>query len=617
MAEDFDKIRRNVQKMVSMNAPEADIDGYLASERLSAAEFKSIATGKAKLGDVRMTQQSQEWLSKAQQASEQPPDVSSPNAVAFSQGALQGYGDEMIGGIEAAKSGFAPGAYTQARDEARKWIQANEEQASGGVKLAGNLTTGIPAALATGGTSLPAVMGVGAAEGGISAYGETTGNDMQAVKDVALGAGIGAAGGAAGYGLGKIFEKFTARGLAAGTIQKALDGNVDELIAESKRLGIAPAELDEVLREVVRGQAAKNPTAATALVPEAQSRLAAANTQTVDDVNRLVSPENASKLIADLQKKGQALGKSGYGAAYANPSTVALLPEVANNPAMADAIAAAQKLAAAQGRQFDITNLTVQDMDAMQRALSTASSRMFQSTPENTLLGPVYDDLAGSINDMAGNMAPELAETQAKYAAVKGAQEAVELGKKALDPSKEFVEVAEEFANLAPEAQEAYRAGLATRLRTLLQQKSPTANAGNVFNKEAIIEKLKAVGFPDEAIDDIIKRGQGARGVVDALQGGSDTARKLAAAKASESPLTQLTPMDVVAAGVHPASIGIFPALRAAGSAQERKAAEMVLNALTEQSGLGLSRLFRGAPQRLTPALGLAGAVGASAATPR
>src|SRR5687767_9518107 len=120
MAEDFEKIRRNVQKMVAAQAPEADIDGYLATERLSPDEFKRVATGKAKLGDIRMTQRS----AAAMQPPVQPPmSRFDAGTAAFAQGALFDYGDEMIGGIEALKSGFEPGVYTKNRDEARQFIE--------------------------------------------------------------------------------------------------------------------------------------------------------------------------------------------------------------------------------------------------------------------------------------------------------------------------------------------------------------------------------------------------------------------------------------------------------------------------------------------------------------
>src|SRR5688572_30081 len=71
--DDFEKVKRNVAKMVSMNAPEADIDAYLKTERLTADEFKTVATGKAKLGDIRMTQKSQGQIARTLSAGQTIP----------------------------------------------------------------------------------------------------------------------------------------------------------------------------------------------------------------------------------------------------------------------------------------------------------------------------------------------------------------------------------------------------------------------------------------------------------------------------------------------------------------------------------------------------------------
>lgn len=615
MADDFDRIKRNVQKMIGAKADMTKIVDYLAQESLTPEEFKTVAGGRAKLGDIRMTQKSQAGIASAVEERKRQLQLSPAESklAAFSQGAWQNYGDEMIGAIEGGKavlSGeeFRP-AYVSARNQARELFDpATEEHPWYGA--AGSITTGAPAAMLTGGTSLPALTGIGAIEGGVNAYGGAESNDWNAVKETLTGMGAGAAGGMAGYGLGRLIERLTSRGMAADIIQKGLRGDADSLIAEAQRKGVSAAELDEVLREVVRAQAAKNPNVAAELVPGAQQRLAQANTRTIDDINQLVSPENAAQLIAELKQQGRVIGRAGYeGGAYQNPATVGLVPELANNPAMADALKAAEKLAAAQGRQFDPANLGVQDLDAIQRALGTSASRMFESTPENTLLGPVYSEFSDAINKMAVDMAPELGETQAKIAANKAAQEAVELGKKALDPSKEFVEVAEEFANLAPEAQAAYRAGLATRLRTMLQQKSPTANVATALNREAVIEKLKAVGFPEEVIDEIIARGQGTRGVLDALQGGSDTARKQAAAAASESPFKKVNSKDLLAGAlVHWSTLGMLPLMRAIGNRQEGKAAETVLRALTSPDLKALASVLRNSPQNAKPALSASGA---------
>lgn len=572
-------------------------------------------------GDAAMTAQSETAIRDARFPDRGMLDA---NLSAAGQGAAFNFADEAFGGMMGAKAALqgqpAGPEYYQARDFARGQLEADSARypkstmASG---IAGNLMTSIPTALATGATSLMPVIGVGATQGGLAAYGGAKENDAEAAIQSALGAGLGAGGSAAGWGIGKLLQRLTTRGLAAGAVIEAVNGNTDNLMAEMQRLGMSAAETDEVLQGVLRERAAINPSAAIQAVPGAQQRLAQVNSQAVDDINRLVSPDNAAKLIADLQRQGQAVGSAGYeGGAYLNPATVGLVPEIAQNPAMDDALKAAAKLAAAEGRPFDVTNLGVKDLDAIQRALATSSKRMFESTPENTLLGPVYDDLSTTINKMAGNMAPELAQTQAKYAGIKSAQEAVELGKKALNPGKEFVEVAEEFANLTPEAQAGYKAGMATRLRALLQSKQPTANAATALKPEAIIEKLKAVGFPEQEINDIISRGGASRGVLDALQGGSDTARKLASAEAGKSPMTNLSNRDLmVAALTHWGTLGVLPIMRTAGRGQEKAAAGLVIKALTDQSPEALQGLLRWSPQAITPRLGLLGGAAATAAS--
>jgi hypothetical protein len=73
MAEDFEKIKRNVLKMLALQAPEQDIDEYLKSERLSADDFKSVAQGKLKLGDVRMNQKTKAEIAKTYSAGQTLP----------------------------------------------------------------------------------------------------------------------------------------------------------------------------------------------------------------------------------------------------------------------------------------------------------------------------------------------------------------------------------------------------------------------------------------------------------------------------------------------------------------------------------------------------------------
>ena len=579
-------------------------EGALAAlkERLGSAQPDAAAPLS---GHDRMNAQSEAAIEQAKLAGP------NPGVGAFAQGGLQNYGDELIGAIEAAKSGFQPGVYTQVRDDARRKFDAAVAEAPG-AHIAGSLTTGVPATLATGGTSLPGVITANAGVGGISAYGQTEGNDLKALGDTALGTAIGGAGGAAGYGLGQLISKFTARGLASETIQKAMNGKVGELIARVRQLGGSAAEADGVLQEVLRGQAAKNSTAAMNAIPGAQARMGQVNAQATQDISNLISPENVAALTQRTQDATRQAVRPGYDAVAANPAQVGLTPEIANMPGVDDAIEAARELAKWQKRPFDPNALTAQDLDVMQRFLRISKEKAFQGTPLETLKGPFYGTARDEVNALATSVSPELGQAQAKVALQKSVDEAAELGKQAMNPAKEAVEVADEFARLGPEAQDAYRSAVASRLRAQLAMRGSNANAANILDKPAVIEKMKALGFPADAIDALVKRGAAARGVLDALQGGSDTARKLAAAAASESPMTKLKPMDLLTGALHWTLPGVMPAIRAAGAHQERKAAEMVIKALTEPGAASMKRLAD--LQKLKALLGLAGGSAANTA---
>jgi hypothetical protein len=601
---DIAKVKRNIQKMLDQGAPEADIDSYLSGEGVTIDMLKAPAAPVA-----------QPTPDTASQTS--GPLETFTNAMG--QGALLNFGDEIGGAMRGYLPSIMKGedAKTAGREyEKAKGLyllrdlneQAKNPKSAMGGNVAGQVVTGTAATALTGG-GLPALLGAGAGQGALSAYGADT--------DPLEGAAWGAGGALVGYAGGKLVEKLVNRGIAYATILKAVDGNTDDLVREMGAKGISAAEADDVLKEVLRGQAARNPTAATAAIPGAQQRMADVGAQTIDDVNRLVSPENAQQFIAQLQQKAQQVGSQGYGAAYANPAQVGLVPQIANNPAVKPAIEAAQKLAAVEGRTFDINALTVQDLDAIQRALKNFAKTSFAGDSVDTLLGPSYSQFGDDINKMASQMAPagpgNLAAVQGEYAAIKATQDAVEAGQKALNPAKEFVEVADEFANLSPEAQKGYLAGMATKLRTTLGQKGTTANSATAIDKTSIIEKLKAVGFPPEQIDLIINRGKNARGVLDALVGGSDTAKKLGASEASRSALSKFADRasgDITMAGItgQPGLLAMIPGLRALGGAQDRAVSKRLIGLLTEQGGAGLRGLLDFAPQSTsTPILNLLG----------
>jgi hypothetical protein len=524
-----------------------------------------------------------------------------PGLVAWAQGALQGYGDEMGGAVRSLLGGDS---YTEERDRARQVIGAAEEVAPTGAKLAGNLSSGLPAAAATGGASLLAQLGLGGLFSGVNAYGETKENDAQAVQDVAVGTGLGMLGGGFGYGAGKVIEKFTPKGLAFNTVKEAVAGKVEPLIARMRQLGASAAETDEVVREVLRQQAAKNSAAATAALPAARTRLADVNKQVVQSIDDLISSEN----VAAFTKRTQGETRQSVRPLYEATKTQiagAAPDNIANMPAYDEALAAAKTLAERQKRAFDPNNLTVKDYDVMQRFLRLSKEKAFQGTALETMMGETYGDAHIAVNEFAKSVSPELAEAQSKVAIQKAMDEGAEFGTAAVNSNKEWTEVAADFAARSPEAQEAARSAFATRLRAMIAAtkgaSGTKSNVAGVLDKPGIVEKMKVFGFPADEIDAIIERGAGARGVLDALTGGSQTARLTAAAKASESPLAKITGTDLAAGAlVHPATVVALPAARSAASAQEKEVAKMIIDAFTNQDPAALQSLLRWAPQSTT-----------------
>jgi len=133
----------------------------------------------------------------------------------LAQGASLGFADELTGGAEALwnKAKGNPEEfgrlYAQARDESRNAYKAAETanpKTYGAGELGGMIGTAfIPGLNAGTGARLAATVGKGALQGGLAAAGNTE-NDVLSqggATDIAKGVGLGALGGAAGYGIGK------------------------------------------------------------------------------------------------------------------------------------------------------------------------------------------------------------------------------------------------------------------------------------------------------------------------------------------------------------------------------------------------------------------------------
>lgn len=523
---------------------------------------------------------------------------------------------EGLGGGAGAALAAGPGKrwdafkqyFRQARNEANQEIGQVETAWPGyytGGVMVGSMASGAPAAqLGTRGQ-----LAAGGLMGASYASGTNPSEDLNSIAKSILGGSLwGTAGAAVGLGINKALASNTPSGMAYSAIDQAAPNSIDDLAAATARTGGAPAEQSPVLADVLRNYSEQAPKVAAAAVPAAQMRMAAVNQTARDSVDTYLSPENARLLTEKISQLARVANKGNYeGAAYQNPAIVSLVKEISDNPAVKDALPAVQKLAAVQGRPDPlVSGFSTADLDALQRALKTMSAKAFNSTPENTLMGAPYGQFADDVNNLAVKMTPELGKAQADAAAAIGAKEAIELGGKALAPGREAVDIAQEFAALSPQAQEAYRVGLATKLRALIDSKKTAADVGAIFDTPGLSDKLIAAGFPQAVVEKIVKGGASARGVLNALQGGSDTAQKMLAADAGKHPLSKIGSTDfILAALANIGTLGTVKIANAMGSAAEKAAAEKVVTALSTQGPQGVLNLVRSAPQTYAPVLNL------------
>lgn len=232
---DLARIKNNVRKMVDMNAPEADIDAYIAEEGVSLDEVRAFKASPEAPQSPEMTQGLAEMSAMTQNPAKarydalpawQKPLVAGSDVLQLAaNGATFGFGDKAVA---AARAPFTDKTYEQELERARTQTQGARRR-SGGAGIAAELTGAVamPMKLAGKGltlagrggtaamTGVPGLVTRSAMMGGEGAgYGMLTaaGND----QDIAEGGLYGLLGGAAGNvagegisaGVGKVAGMF-------------------------------------------------------------------------------------------------------------------------------------------------------------------------------------------------------------------------------------------------------------------------------------------------------------------------------------------------------------------------------------------------------------------------
>jgi GH24 family phage-related lysozyme (muramidase) len=191
------------------------------------------------------------------------------------QGAMAEFGDEAMAALMTPytmASGLSDkgivDTYKNLRDDAREVQKASEAKNTKSAiagKLTGAVTSGILAAPLTPITSLKGALGVGAGMGGLYGLGESeaslTEQPLEVLQDVGTGAAMGGAGGAVGYGIGKVVTSPNMQALLrdeSGAVGRKIGGalspaerTVFRALVEEK--GFSPQQAAEYIRNAGRG----------------------------------------------------------------------------------------------------------------------------------------------------------------------------------------------------------------------------------------------------------------------------------------------------------------------------------------------------------------------------
>jgi hypothetical protein len=249
---DTARIKSNIQRMIDQGATESEIDSYVSSEGVTAAELQSSSSGfpekaaglnpdqlsmaRAKNDDfgqylrdeAKKPLQGESEADRAQRlyGSKLPrPGIGEGMARAGLKGLTFGFGDEIVGAGAAALDSVVRGddfsqAYQMRRDQERnkqQQFQQDHPVLAVGTEIAGAIPTSILpwmnlAKTFKGASVAPTLLksaGIGAAQGGVYGFGEGEGGMSEQALSAARGAGLGMTG----AGLGHIASKGIQKGV--------------------------------------------------------------------------------------------------------------------------------------------------------------------------------------------------------------------------------------------------------------------------------------------------------------------------------------------------------------------------------------------------------------------
>lgn len=574
---DLARIKRNVAKMAAQNAPEADIDGYIASEGVSIDDVRNFKMGPQGHSNVpEFDPGIRGYNSKTGLVEKTGFDKDMDKIGAFSIGGLEGM--PIVGpSFNNVATDIATGLVTPFSDKTfaqnrEKMVAAQKKALEENPKtaLAGNVAGGVlgtapmvaaaPGLFGGGGFGANIIKGIGsgAVVGGADAGVRSGGDLSEMAKGGLLGAALGGvaplAGRAIGKGVGLLTEGFG--GPRMSTAERLLgraaiaDDVADDFAGAMRRAGpdAMAMDLGPNLRQQA-GALAATPGPGQKIVrgaieqrgAKAGQRIGAA----VDDA--LGKSVDTLAMADDIIAKRSAAAEPLYKQAYSKPVPFTReLEELITRPSVGRALKSAQKLAADEGipsqqwfanvaedgsvaiknvpdmRQLDLTKRALGDMiDEAKRAGRNNEARILKQT---------QDRLVGMLDEAV----PEYASARKAYSGPTQVKEALEDGGKAFDNAVTPAQLKRTLAVMGEAEREAYIQGARAKVAdTMGTARNDALAARSVFQKGYNREKLEMLVGKNEAdklLGSLNNEANFAK-TRDVVTGNSETAARAAAQK--------------------------------------------------------------------------------------
>lgn len=485
----------------------------------------------------------------------------------LAQGATFGGADEA----EAYLRSLAGEPYKEAETDIRGKLKAYQKDRpfeSLAYEAGGAIPVAIAATQLTGGAAAPATMiplltraaGVGALQGGLTAFGTGEGDVFDRIPRVPQGMVVGGIAGPVGTlaltGGGAIANKlidFTRRSFG-GRGAKAVETEVQRLAKES---GLTTDEIVErvasgeimaenaTLQAAVRGLYTKGGKAASTIRGALSQRPTALRAEAVKQMQRGLSPTGDKNVLRQQKMNQEEIDiaeKALYGKAFEQGGVVSppLLQSFADSlKSSKDAAKGISEYYTLQTRGkspfFNVMDdgtveysrmPTIQDMEIVRRGLRQEADKAYRAGSGAS--GGVLNEMEKELKAGLDVSSPALQTARQTAFQTRTASESFQEGRKAFAKSAD--QVAVDFESMTPAAQKAYRAGLMDAVRKKMTTGSRKSMMG-LFSDETSKEGqiLRSV-FQQDQLAGLMRSidvAAGSQRAATKILGGSDTAASL------------------------------------------------------------------------------------------